>query len=134
MVTAGHGAKQISLHVLVADDDFFMQRLAITLLSSLGHTGVVVADGEEVLAALEKRRFDVVLMDVVMPNMDGLQALASLRRKEQSSGQHQAVIMVTGHSEPTDRERLHAAGADGYICKPMGLDTLAQELQRVANL
>lgn len=127
--------KQLSsLHVLVADDDFFMQRLATTMLNSLGHTGVVVDDGEKVLAALGKRHFDVVLMDVMMPNMDGLQALSLLRKLEQSTGRHQSVIMVTSHAEPTDRERLKAAGADGYICKPMGIDTLQQELLRVMNV
>jgi CheY-like chemotaxis protein len=119
------------MHILVADDDFFMQRLAIILLNELGHTGVVVDDGEKVLAALSKRQFDVVLMDVMMPTMDGLQALAAIRRQEQGSGRHQPVIMVTGHAEASDAERLKAAGADGYVTKPVDIDALHTELNRV---
>lgn len=133
MGVTGTGKNALSLHVLVADDDFFMQRLATILLNSLGHTGVVVDDGEKALAALAKRRFDLVLMDIMMPNMDGLQALASLRKQEQVNGRHQRVIMVTGHAEPTDRARLSAAGADGYVSKPLEIDALERELRRVMS-
>lgn len=126
--------KSGALYVLVADDDLMMQRLATMMLNNLGHNGVVVDDGEKVLAALQKRHFDLLLMDVMMPNMDGLQALGLLRKQEQLTGRHQPVIMVTSHSESTDRERLQAAGADGYLSKPLHTLALEQEIQRVMRM
>lgn len=104
------------------------------MLNNLGHHGVVVDDGEKVLSALAQRQFDMVLMDIMMPNMDGLQTLATLRRQEKNTGRHQRVVMVTSHAEPTDRERLQAAGADGYLCKPLDAAALEQELLRVMRL
>ncbi|MFZ6814314.1 response regulator [Undibacterium sp. Rencai35W] len=119
-----------SLSVLVVDDDYFMQRMAVTVLEALGHTGVVVDDGRKALDCLSKRRFDVVLMDVMMPVMDGLEALAAIRGREHM-GSRQRIIMVTGHAEPTDRMRLEQAGADGYISKPIDIAQLLRELDRV---
>ena len=73
------------LKVLVAEDNIINQRVAVGMLSSLGHTGVVVGDGEKALKCLAKLKFDLVLMDVMMPNMDGLEALAAIRAQEQQS-------------------------------------------------
>jgi CheY-like chemotaxis protein len=119
------------LKVLVAEDNTINQRLVIGMLTALGHTGVVVADGEKALKCLAKLTFDVVLMDVMMPNMDGLEALAELRRLEQASGLHQPVIMATAHAEPGDKARFKRAGADGYVAKPIDQDQLQAELVRV---
>ena len=107
------------LKVLVVEDNIINQRLAVGLLHTLGHTGVVVGDGEKALKCLSKLKFDVVLMDVMMPVMDGLQALASIRAREQNEGGHQPVIMATSHREPGDDLRFRRAGADGYVAKPL---------------
>ena len=119
------------LKVLVAEDNLINQRVIIGLLTTLGHTGVVVGDGEKAMKCLSKLTFDVVLMDVMMPNMDGLEALDAIRTLEKISGRHLLVIMATAHHEPGDRERFARAGADGYVTKPMGLEALNAEFQRV---
>lgn len=123
--------KTKTLSVLVVDDDSFNQDIAIDLLSSLGHTGVVVGDGGKALHCLNQRHFDVVLMDIMMPVMDGLATLAAIRAKEKLTRQHVPVIMATGHTEPGDGPRLIQAGADGYITKPLGISALRLELERL---
>ena len=128
MVTA---ASSRPLKVLIAEDNIINQRLAVGMLQSLGHTGVVVGDGDKALKCLSKLQFDVVLMDVMMPNKDGLQALADIRAQEQVTGAHLPVIMATAHTEPGDAARFKRAGADGYIAKPLDVDQLKAELQRV---
>ena len=119
------------LKVLVVEDNIINQRLAVGMLHTLGYTGVVVGDGEKALKCLSKLTFDVVLMDVMMPVMDGLQALAALRETEQTSGGRQPVIMATSHAEPGDAARFKRAGADGYVAKPLEVEALKAEIQRV---
>jgi len=119
------------LKVLVAEDNIINQRLAVGMLHELGHTGVVVGDGEKALKCLAKLKFDVVLMDVMMPNMDGVQALKTIREQEQAQGGHIPVIMATAHTEPGDAARFKRAGADGYVAKPLELNALSAELRRV---
>lgn len=119
------------MHVLVAEDNPINQMVATRLLNRLGHTGVVVADGAQALRCIQQVKFDLVLMDVMMPNMDGLQALAALRGREQiSGGKRLPVFMATGHDLPGDRERLLTAGADGYVAKPMTAEALQAEIKR----
>jgi len=120
-----------SLSILVADDDMVMQRLIVTLLKHAGHTGVVVNNGKEALACLAQRQFDVLLLDIMMPEMDGLELLAAIRSEEKKSNRHQKIIMLTGHAEPTDASRLKQAGADGYVIKPINAKQLFDELLRV---
>jgi CheY-like chemotaxis protein len=120
-----------ALKVLVAEDNTINQRLVIAMLNALGHTGVVVGDGDKALKCLSKLTFDVVLMDVMMPQMDGLEALAAIRLQEQATGIHLPVIMATAHDEPGDRARYKKAGADGYVAKPIDQNALQAELQRV---
>jgi CheY-like chemotaxis protein len=119
------------LKVLVAEDNIINQKVATTILSRMGHSGIVVNDGEKAVRCLAERKFDVVLMDVMMPGMDGLQAVAAIREKERSTGQHQTIIMVTSHTEPGDDVRFMNAGADGYIAKPMSVEQLNAELVRL---
>src|SRR6202790_694384 len=107
------------LNVLLAEDTPVNQRLAARLLEKRGHQVVVAANGREALAALEKNAFDLVLMDVQMPEMDGLEATAAIRKKEKLSGKHQAVIALTAHAMKGDQERCVAAGMDGYLSKPI---------------
>jgi CheY-like chemotaxis protein len=120
-----------ALKVLIAEDNIINQRLAVGMLHELGHTGVVVGDGEKALKCLAKLKFDVVLMDVMMPVMDGIQALTAIRAQEQTQGGHLPVIMATAHNEPGDAARFKRAGADGFVGKPMDLDQLKAELTRV---
>lgn len=119
------------LKVLIAEDNIINQRLAVGMLHELGHTGVVVGDGEKALKCLSKLKFDLVLMDVMMPVMDGIQALSAIRAQEQTDGGHIPVIMATAHNEPGDAARFKRAGADGFVGKPMELDQLKAELMRV---
>jgi CheY-like chemotaxis protein len=121
----------MALKVLVAEDNLINQRLVIAMLSTLGHTGVVVADGAKALKCLAQLQFDVVLMDVMMPTMDGLEALDKIREQEGSSGRHLPVIMATAHAEPGDSEKFKQAGADGYVSKPIDSAALERELLRV---
>lgn len=120
-----------ALKVLVAEDNLINQRLLVGLLAQLGHTGMVVSDGEKAMKCLARMHVDLVLMDVMMPNMDGLQALAAIRAKEAIEGGHLPVIMATAHDEPGDAARFRKAGADGYLAKPPNLQRLQAEISRV---
>jgi len=122
-----------SLQVLLAEDHPINQKLASLLLAKMGHTCVVAEDGEQALAQLAQRAFDLVLMDVMMPRMDGLTALAQLRQREAGSGHRTPVLMVTAHAMTGDRERFMAAGADGYVSKPISAAQLSSEIARVAG-
>jgi len=107
------------LRVLIAEDNLVNQRLAVRLLEKRGHQVAVAATGLEALKALEKEKFDLVLMDVQMPEMDGLEATVAIRQKEKGSGLHQAIVALTAHAMKGDREKCLAAGMDGYLTKPI---------------
>ena len=120
------------MHVLVVEDNPINQMMATRILRCLGHTGVVVGDGAQSLRCSEQVKFDLVLMDVMMPNMDGLEALAALREREQRTGcPRLPVFMTTSHDLPGDRERLLLAGADGYVAKPISVQALQSEIKRI---
>jgi two-component system, sensor histidine kinase and response regulator len=126
------------LRVLLVEDNAVNQRLAARLLEKRGHRVVVAGNGQEALTALEKGAFDLVLMDVQMPVMDGLEATAAIRNKEQVSGSHQLVIALTAHAMKGDQLRCLDAGMDGYLSKPIRtqeldaiLDSLAARLRGV---
>ena len=122
-----------SARVLVADDSLLVQRAIATLLGKMGHSGVLVGDGQAALDCLAQRQFDLVLLDVSMPRLDGLQALAAIRARD-GAQRRQRVIMVTGHAEPGDMARLLQAGADGYVAKPVQAQPFISELTRVLRL
>jgi CheY-like chemotaxis protein len=129
--TVAPTAANIGLKVLVAEDNIINQRLVVGMLTQLGHTGMVVNDGAKALKCLSKMKVDVVLMDVMMPNMDGLEALAAIREMEASQGGHVPIIMATSHDEPGDAARYKRAGADGYLSKPLEIGRLQSEISRV---
>jgi PAS domain S-box-containing protein len=108
-----------ALRILLAEDNPFNQKLAIGLLEKQGHTVVVAQNGHEVLHLLPRQRFHLVLMDVQMPGMDGLEATAAIRRSEQATGEHIPIIAMTAYAMKGDRERCLAAGMDGYLSKPV---------------
>lgn len=121
------------LRVLVADDNAINLRLATRILREMGHSGALVTDGLKALKAMDAQRFDVVLLDVTMPEMDGVQVLKTLRELEQQGRPRTTVIMVTAHDLPSDRQNLLAAGADGFVPKPLEPNALAAELQRLCR-
>ena len=117
------------LRVLLAEDNIVNQRLAVRLLEKRGHRVVVAATGLETLQALEKESFDLVLMDVQMPEMDGLEATVAIREKEKGTGLHQPIVALTAHAMKGDREKCMAIGMDGYLTKPIRPQELDQILE-----
>jgi signal transduction histidine kinase/CheY-like chemotaxis protein len=114
----------VSRSVLVAEDNPVNQRLAVELLQRRGHRVTVAETGTAVLDALSGAAFDVVLMDLQMPGMSGLEATAAIRERERGRGGHLEIIAVTAHAMPGDRERCLAAGMDGYLTKPLNRQSL----------
>ena len=121
------------LNVLLAEDNKVNQVLALRLLDKLGHITQVVGNGREALAACENTHFDVILMDVQMPEMGGFEATAILREREAPRGRHTPVIAMTAHAMPGDRERCLAAGMDDYVAKPVQPTALATALAAVTR-
>jgi CheY-like chemotaxis protein len=110
--------------VLVAEDNSVNQTLARRLLQKRGYAVTVVGDGRAALAALDTAPFDIVLMDVQMPDMDGFEATAAIRQHEELSGRHIPIIAMTAHAIKGDRERCLAAGMDAYVAKPIRQEEL----------
>ena len=120
-----------SSHILLAEDSLVNQKLAVALLQKYGNTVVVANNGREALAALETQEFDFVLMDVQMPDMDGFEATATLRQREQETGAHIPVIAMTAYAMKGDRERCLKAGMDDYVSKPIHAETLFDTIAAV---
>jgi len=123
--------KRLALKILLAEDNAVNRLLARKLLEKHGNTVSVVENGQEALKAIERERPDLVLMDVQMPVMDGLQAIRAVRAKEQISGLHLPVIALTAHAMKGDRERCLGAGADEYLTKPIRVAELFAALGRM---
>jgi CheY-like chemotaxis protein len=119
------------LRVLLAEDNAVNQMLAVRLLEKQGHSVRVVGTGRAALEALDEQEFDVALMDVQMPEMDGLEATAAIREREKANGKHVPIIAMTAHAMTGDQERCLAAGMDGYVSKPISGQALAAEINRV---
>jgi PAS domain S-box-containing protein len=120
------------LRILVAEDNLVNQKMALRVLSNLGYQAVVVGNGVETLRALEgPGRFDMVLMDVQMPEMGGLEATAAIRERERETGRHIPIVAMTAHAMKGDRERCLDAGMDDYLSKPVRAEELNQAIQRV---
>ncbi len=117
------------LRVLVAEDNPVNQELVLHLLERRGHSAIVAENGKQAIAALEKHKFDLVVMDVQMPEMGGIEATEEIRRKEKSNGGHVPIFAMTAHAMPGDRERCLAAGMDGYIPKPIDPKSFAQIIE-----
>ncbi|MBM3285369.1 MAG: response regulator, partial [Candidatus Aminicenantes bacterium] len=121
------------LRILLAEDNRVNQMVIVHLLKKHGHEVTVAANGQDVLAALEKDRFDLILMDVQMPTMDGYEATDMIRKREGKKGRHIPIIAMTAHAMKGDRERCLQAGMDDYIPKPLRLDQLLEKIDRVVR-
>jgi len=115
--------------ILLAEDNAVNQRLAARLLEKQGHSVLAVANGVQALAALETQAFDLILMDVQMPEMNGYEATTAIREKERTTGGHIPIIAMTAHALKGDRERCIAAGMDGYISKPIKTGELVEAIE-----
>jgi CheY-like chemotaxis protein len=124
---------QQRLRILLAEDNIVNQRLVVRLLEKYGHTMIVASTGREVLAALAQQPVDLVLMDVQMPDMDGLEATAVIREQERQGGGHLPIIALTAHAMKGDQERCLASGMDAYISKPINAQILSSAISRVIN-
>jgi PAS domain S-box-containing protein len=119
------------LHILVADDNVINLRLARSLLAKQGHSAVAVGSGREALSALEQESFDLVLMDVQMPDMDGFETTEAIRVQEKISKKHLPIVAMTAHAMIGDRERCLAAGMDSYVTKPVDAAKLFTAIEDV---
>ena len=113
----------------MTDDNLVNQRLVTRLLEKRGHRVTTASNGLEALEALQKEPYDLVLMDVQMPRMDGFEATAKIRKSENGTNSRIPIIALTAHAMKGDRERCLAAGMDGYLTKPIRLPELEELIQ-----
>jgi CheY-like chemotaxis protein len=120
------------LHILLAEDNPINKKMVERILQKNGQRIKTVSDGAEALAALRQESFDLVLMDVQMPNLDGFQATGAIRQEEETTGAHMPIIAMTAHAMKEDKERCLAAGMDDYISKPISAEVLLEVIHRLA--
>jgi len=121
------------LQILLAEDSEVNQNLAVHLLEKRGHIVTIASTGSEAVALVKKSRFDLVLMDVQMPEMDGFEATAVIRKEEESTGKRLPILALTAHAMGGDRERCLAAGMDGYIAKPLHAEDLIDAVENLGQ-
>lgn len=116
--------------ILLAEDNPLIQKITARLIEKIGHQVVVAPDGREALKRFSENRFDLVLMDVQMPEMDGLAAAAAIRRQEKDKGGHLPIIALTAHDDAADHQRCLDAGMDDCWVKPLTPNALKDMLGR----
>jgi signal transduction histidine kinase/CheY-like chemotaxis protein len=129
-------AKQLSLpplRILVAEDSLVNQKLAVSLLETHGHAVTIANNGKEAVNAVMAQQFDMVLMDVEMPEMDGLEATATIRAWEKSRRTHLPIIAMTAHAMKSHRQQCLEAGMDDYVSKPVRASELFEKMGRFCN-
>ena len=128
-----HSLREAQNHVriLLVEDNAVNQALALRLLQKRGYIVAVAGNGRQALAALEKEEFELVLMDVQMPEMDGFEATTAIREREQSSGRHIPIIAMTAHALKGDKERCLSAGMDAYTSKPIRPSELFATIEEI---
>jgi signal transduction histidine kinase/DNA-binding response OmpR family regulator len=120
------------LRILLAEDNPVNQEVAVHLIERRGHSVIVAENGREAVEAIERHKFDLVLMDVQMPEMGGLEATRVIREKEKGSGHHLPIIAMTAHAMQGDREQCLEAGMDGYLAKPIDPKTFLQTVEGIS--
>jgi CheY-like chemotaxis protein len=118
------------LRILLAEDNTVNQTLAIHILEKRGHTIVLAETGRQALDILERQSFDLVLMDVQMPEMDGIEATAAIRERERHRGQRIPIIAMTAHAMAGDKQRCLDSGMDGYVSKPIKTKELLDAINK----
>jgi PAS domain S-box-containing protein len=119
------------LNILLAEDNPVNQKLAVKILEKMGHTISVASNGKEVLDILENEDFQMILMDLQMPEMDGLEATKTIREKEKLTGGHLPIVAMTAHAMIGDKEKCLAVGMDGYVSKPINPNELSSVIENV---
>jgi signal transduction histidine kinase/ligand-binding sensor domain-containing protein/CheY-like chemotaxis protein len=125
-------ADTTGLHILLAEDNLVNQQLARRLLERRGHSVTIANTGREALECLERASFDLILMDVQMPDMDGLEATVEIRQKERGTGAHIPIVALTARTMQEDRDRCIAAGMDAFVTKPIKAVEFLQVVEAVA--
>jgi PAS domain S-box-containing protein len=123
---------QHPLRILLAEDNPVNQEVAVHLIERRGHSVIVAENGREAVEAIERHKFDLVLMDVQMPEMGGLEATRVIREKEKGSGRHLPIIAMTAHAMQGDREQCIESGMDGYLAKPIDPKTFLQTVEGIS--
>jgi CheY-like chemotaxis protein len=118
----------------LVEDNRVNEAVALHMLQKRGHDVTVARDGRSALEALERLPPDVVLMDVQMPEMDGFEATAAIRKGERNTGKHLPIVAMTAHAMAGDKERCLAAGMDGYVSKPIRADDLFSVVEQVLSI
>jgi len=121
------------LRILVAEDTPFNQKFILRLLERWGHQAIIAENGIEALDAISNNNFDLILMDVQMPEMDGFEATVEIRKSEKQTGRHTPIIAMTAHVMKGDRERCLESGMDEYISKPINSDNLFKAIQSLVS-
>jgi CheY-like chemotaxis protein len=122
-----------NIRVLLAEDNLVNQRLTQKLLEKEGYQVSLANNGQEAVTLHGQNRFDLILMDIQMPIMDGFEATAAIRATEQGSDRHVPIIALTAHAMKGYSEQCHAAGMDGYISKPINIEKFRQTLAEIAH-
>jgi CheY-like chemotaxis protein len=121
------------LDILLAEDNIVNQKLAVKILEKRGHRVVVASNGKKAIEQLERKHFDLVLMDVQMPEMDGIEATELIRKREEQEGGHIPIAAMTANAMKGDREKCLAAGMDGYVSKPIKVEKLFGVIDNLAS-
>jgi two-component system, sensor histidine kinase and response regulator len=119
------------LHILLAEDNVVNQKFAVRLLEKMGHIVSVAQNGKQVMTALEEQTFHLILMDVQMPEIDGLQTTRLIRSQEQGTDYHVPIVAMTAHAMKGDKERCLDAGMDGYVSKPINAENLFDVIEKL---
>ncbi len=118
------------LNILLAEDNFINQKLVVAMLERWGHSIIIANDGREAVAASAKQDFDLILMDIQMPEMDGFEATQAIRQREKHNGLHTQIVAMTANAMQEDRQRCLAAGMDDYLSKPLSTENLWRILHK----
>ena len=129
-VSQPHGGDSRPLRILVAEDNPLNQMVIAAVLEQMGHASDIAADGEAALRMVQDKAYDLILMDMMMPHMDGLSAIRAIRALSGPTA-HIPIIMMTANAMPQDRAKSSAAGCDGFVPKPIDFDLLSAEVDRV---
>ena len=121
-----------SLRILLAEDTAMNRQVAVHMLNKMGHEVTVAINGKEAVTLHEKCAFDLILMDVEMPEMDGVEATGIIRKKEELTGLRVPIVAMTAHAMRGDREKFLGAGMDAYVAKPVKAQVLRETIERFA--